>query len=139
MNRNHWEVLGETLALLIMTAVLCLLVWAPPAHSAPKEEKCIKWCILTPIEFDHPFAGTVKIEIVATRNDLKTFCSIAFIAGLTLACSRRHGDVLCHIVIVDERIIKEQGWTRELMLRHEIGHCNGWPGDHPGQRVFNAK
>lgn len=138
MNRQHWETLAETLVLVIMTAVLCLMVWAPPAYSQEKE-KCIRWCILPPIEYDHPFAGTVKIETVPARNDLKTFCSIAFIAGLTLGCSRRHGDVLCHIVLVDEKIIKEQGWTRELMLRHEIGHCNGWPGDHPGQRAFNAK
>lgn len=134
MNRNHWETLAEALALLAMITVLCVLVWTP-AYSA---EKCIKWCILPPIEYDHPFAGAVKIEIVATRNDLKTFCGGAFIAGLTLGCSRHHGDVLCHVVLVDEKIIKEQGWTKELMLRHEIGHCNGWGADHAGQRVFNA-
>jgi hypothetical protein len=37
---------------------------------------------LPPVEFDHPFAGTVKIETVAARNDLKAFCANAFIAGL---------------------------------------------------------
>ena len=39
-------------------------------------------------------------------------------------------------VLVDEAIIKAGGWTRELMLRHEIG--NGWPRDHPGQRPHDG-
>jgi hypothetical protein len=24
-------------------------------------------------------------------------------------------------------------------LRHEIGHCNGWSGDHPGARVIGVE
>jgi hypothetical protein len=31
-------------------------------------------------------------------------------------------------------IMKARGWTTALLLRHETGHCNGWPSDHPGQR-----
>jgi hypothetical protein len=27
------------------------------------------------------------------------------------------------------------GLSYEIVLRHEVGHCNGWPGDHPGMRV----
>ena len=23
------------------------------------------------------------------------------------------------------------GYTSEIVVRHEIGHCNGWPPDHP--------
>src|SRR5262245_11776782 len=26
--------------------------------------------------------------------------------------------------------MRARGWTTELLLRHEIGHCNGWPSDH---------
>jgi hypothetical protein len=25
-------------------------------------------------------------------------------------------------------------WDNEGILRHEIGHCNGWPQDHRGER-----
>src|SRR5262245_45086669 len=24
------------------------------------------------------------------------------------------------------------GLTRNLVVRHEVAHCNGWSGDHPG-------
>jgi len=29
--------------------------------------------------------------------------------------------------------------TTALLLRHETGHCNGWPSDHPGQHPYDAK
>jgi hypothetical protein len=38
---------------------------------------------------------------------------------------------VCRIIPVDEKIIKMNGWTNQLMLRHEIDRCNGWPSDHP--------
>jgi hypothetical protein len=30
------------------------------------------------------------------------------------------------IILLDEAIIRARGWTKELLLRHEIGHYNGW-------------
>ena len=40
----------------------------------------------------------------------------------------------CRIILIDDAVMKARGWTTELLLRHEIGHCNGWPGNHPGER-----
>lgn len=34
----------------------------------------------------------------------------------------------CHVVIID-RIYR--GSRPIDVLRHELGHCNGWPADHP--------
>src|SRR5215510_2543726 len=36
-------------------------------------------------------------------------------------------------------VMKARGWTTALLLRHETGHCNGWPSDHPGQRPYDEK
>jgi hypothetical protein len=36
----------------------------------------------------------------------------------------------CYIVLPPEDWGDHQ--DREDVLRHEIGHCNGWPGHHPG-------
>ena len=36
--------------------------------------------------------------------------------------------------MVDDDVMRKWGWTTGMLLRHEIGHCNGWPGDHPDQR-----
>ena len=40
----------------------------------------------------------------------------------------------CVVYLRDNAEIRRQGWTRQIVLRHEIGHCNGWPGDHRGMR-----
>jgi hypothetical protein len=41
----------------------------------------------------------------------------------------------CLVVIGDEDILLTLGvFDAKVVLRHEIGHCNGWPGDHPRAR-----
>jgi hypothetical protein len=97
-----------------------------------------KYLILPPVEFDHPYAGKLTVETVATREELSEICGKAF-TQWTLGCAFRHGNNGCRIVLADESIIKARGWTVALIMRHEIGHCNGWPGDHPGERPYDAK
>jgi hypothetical protein len=46
---------------------------------------------------------------------------------------RQFAHVLCRARL--EKTIEAGGWTKELLLRHETAHCNGWPGDHPGKRM----
>jgi hypothetical protein len=38
-------------------------------------------------------------------------------------------------IAVNELLNTGHGWTYEVIHRHEIGHCNGWPGSHAGARV----
>jgi hypothetical protein len=95
--------------------------------------------ILPPVEFDYPYTGKhLTIETVATREELKPICGNAF-TKWTLACAFSYGNTFCRIVIVEESIIKAYGWTKELVMRHEMGHCNGWPKDHPGERPYDGK
>jgi hypothetical protein len=35
-------------------------------------------------------------------------------------------------VVAPEADMKVVGLTMDITLRHEIAHCNGWPGDHRG-------
>jgi hypothetical protein len=44
---------------------------------------------------------------------------------------------ICWIVLSSDDVIKAAGWTPEVVLRHERGHCNGWPKDHAGARALN--
>jgi hypothetical protein len=115
-----------------------LIVIAILTSAALAEAPCQKFCILPPVEYDHPYTGKLTIETVLQREDLREFCGAAFLPW-TLACARR--DVTnnsCHIVIASDNLIREQRWSTELIMRHEIGHCNGWDGHH-GQRPWNAK
>ena len=98
------------------------------------------WPILPPIEFDGPYKGELIVTVVS-HEELVRRCPGLW-AGV-LACAKTYGErirpIRCEIFIEDEKAITARGYTRELMLRHEIGHCNGWPGDHPGQRPYDGK
>ena len=41
------------------------------------------------------------------------------------------------ISMVNDEVLRKWGWNSGLILRHEIGHCNGWAGDHPGIRAIS--
>jgi hypothetical protein len=51
-----------------------------------------------------------------------------------LGCGGPRSSGECHILRADDETIRKHGWTPEIVLRHEIGHCNGWRGHHPGAR-----
>jgi hypothetical protein len=36
------------------------------------------------------------------------------------------------IIILDDASLARFGWNSDIIIRHELGHCNGWPADHPG-------
>jgi hypothetical protein len=74
-----------------------------------------------PLQYDHPFHGQV-IEQRLSQLQLFFLCH-----GPTSACSWVRKGV-CHVVISTG---EKDGRTIALMRRHEIGHCNGWPGSHP--------
>jgi hypothetical protein len=50
-----------------------------------------------------------------------------------LACSYKAGTT-CKIIIAADAIIRMNGFDPDLVYRHEIGHCHGWPADHKGAR-----
>lgn len=50
-----------------------------------------------------------------------------------LACSFRYA-TQCNIYIASPQVIAGAGFTTEVVKRHEIGHCNGWPATHEGAR-----
>jgi hypothetical protein len=40
------------------------------------------------------------------------------------------------VVILNDELLKEVSpWSYDVILAHEIGHCNGWPGSHVGARI----
>ena len=40
----------------------------------------------------------------------------------------------CVIFLADDKIIRAAGHDPDIVLRHETGHCNGWPANHEGGR-----
>jgi hypothetical protein len=104
----------------------------PPYHPMNKAYR-----VLPPAEYDIPYKGKLTIRTALSKEDLKLACPNA--QPWTLGCAYRFNAENCLIILLADRLIREKGWSTEIMLRHELGHCNGWPGNHPGERPYDAK
>jgi hypothetical protein len=89
--------------------------------------------ILPPVEYDKPYDGDLTIKMVATLEELRERCGTRI--PKMLACAF-HNSKSCVIYLVEDSVMRQRGWTTGILLRHETGHCNGWPGDHPGERAL---
>ncbi|HYT40777.1 MAG TPA: hypothetical protein VEP90_00395 [Methylomirabilota bacterium] len=79
---------------------------------------------LPPVKFDHPYHG--KLTIIE-HDDPYTVCQAL---GCQIGPLHR-GRCTIHVPrrgTVSERLYR-------AVIEHETGHCNGWPGNHPGVRV----
>ncbi len=96
--------------------------------------------VVPPVEFDRPYSGWLKVERVKTEEDVVRVCPKTWFP-IKLGCSYQYGARgkegydHCKIIVVADEVIKKAGYTPELVYRHEIGHCNGWPADHNGARI----
>jgi hypothetical protein len=96
--------------------------------------------ILPPVEYDHPYTeGKLWVIVVDSQADVRDKCESTRLLDVAIACSHQKSDPSikgCRIVIANKEIIEAAGYTYEAVMRHEIGHCNGWPGDHPNARLW---
>ena len=94
-----------------------------------------------PPEFDKPYEGVMAIYRMPLA-DVQKFCP----PGI-YACTSREQRVLprgigertvCHIFISPDDVLAQRRERQDFneVLRHETGHCNGWPGDHPNRRAY---
>jgi hypothetical protein len=71
--------------------------------------------------------------MVPTIEELMILCDVD--NPKMLACSIRAYDAKsCVVILVEDEVMRKRGWTTGLLLRHEIGHCNGWTQAHEDQR-----
>lgn len=85
-----------------------------------------------PARFDHPYALKMVVKRVSPSQVVQT-CRKLYnqysVGEGTIGCSTFDENAACIIVIPNKRV----GFASpEAVLRHEIGHCNGWPAHHPG-------
>ena len=92
-------------------------------------------------EFDKPYEGVTAIYRMPLA-DVQKLCP----AG-TYACSWHLQKVfpegigertVCFITISPDDVLAQRRERQDFneVLRHEIGHCNGWPSDHPNRRAY---
>jgi hypothetical protein len=89
---------------------------------------------LPPAEFDHPYKGPVAIQHARSQDEVRESCrGMKFNLGIALGCSMVVAGT-CLIVKVPDAEIRAHGHDPEVFMRHETGHCNGWPASHVGAR-----
>ena len=88
--------------------------------------------ILPPVEFSN-YKGKYTIERVETPEQVQTRCALTKPA---LACAVRSNTAPCRIVMVGDDYIRATGYTPDIVLTHEKGHCAGWPASHPNSQVL---
>jgi hypothetical protein len=88
---------------------------------------------LPPLEYDHPYPGKLRLVEVGDQEELMSHCPRAkkpAPSSVMLGCTNI-GSEYCTIYHAPKQDIERYGGTLNMTLRHEIAHCNGWPGDHP--------
>jgi hypothetical protein len=126
MSTKRQRALGFALALGSLT-------WAVSANAETAPQK---WLIAPPVEYDHPYAGKLTVRLAKDQAEVRAWCPGAkWKTNVMLACAFP-GPEFCTIVMASAEVLWEQGFTPEIILRHETAHCNGWPADHKGARVW---
>lgn len=105
------------------------LALAFPAYAQDSRDRA-EWN--PPHRYDFPYKGKL-LELRLPRDQVLAACGQLFDqmkvdSEVTRGCAVRPVDGTCLIVMIDEPY---KSTTPEAVRRHEIGHCNGWPGDHP--------
>jgi hypothetical protein len=95
--------------------------------------------IVPPSEYDHPYhGGTLVTTKVRDQDEVRRLCPGAqFTMGVALACSYPIVGG-CMVVVAPEADIKAFSMELNLVMRHEVAHCNGWPADHRDARSIEV-
>lgn len=87
-----------------------------------------------PSRFDHAYSGTLHLTMLpqervqAACRKLFLFYKLKDATSTTQhGCAKAFPD-RCYVIIADHTYM---GAKPVSVLRHELGHCNGWSGSHP--------
>jgi len=96
---------------------------APEVKAPEVKAPAPRW-LLPPPQYDHPFDGELIIVTAPDLDTLRMACRWD-----VRGCAQLYGRS-CTVIMPPETWGDRQ--DREEVLRHEIGHCNGWPAQYPG-------
>lgn len=93
--------------------------------------------VLPPPEYDKPYTGTLVIVEFDSQDKIRRACPNTKFPEYALGCTIKYPD-RCVVFIVNEEEMAKTRFTTKVVLRHERGHCEGWPKDHPNARAPTA-
>ncbi|WP_323775963.1 hypothetical protein [Leisingera sp.] len=113
---------------------LLLAVMVLPGVTLKEQEPPPRLVWNPPARYDHEYAGALTIVRVPQKQ-VVTLCRQLFkgnrsdlvVTNTQKGCAWRY-EGECTVITID-RVY--QNIQPKDVIRHETGHCNGWPSDHP--------
>jgi hypothetical protein len=135
----------------IFHAVLCVAeVYCSREYMKPRTPIATFNMLAPPPQYDVPYKGALSIW-VSSQATIDTMCKTRDGKYTShTACAIHYNDNWCGVWILKDIVEGKRFDTIDvngdvahgvkgnlaLTLRHELAHCNGWPGDHPdGKRI----
>jgi hypothetical protein len=97
----------------------------PPAPIAPTG----KMIRLPPPQYDVAYVGKLEILRYIYIEELRAICDARDHESRVVACAERK-DHSCTIHLGPYEKLIATGHTFASIMRHELGHCNGWSAQH---------
>jgi hypothetical protein len=91
--------------------------------------------LVPPPEYDRAYKGHLIISRIDNTTEVGRLCGQP---NPMVSCSQRR-DNECEIIMATDDVIRVWGYPVDIVLRHEIAHCNGWPQDHPGALPYSPQ
>jgi len=95
------------------------------------------WWTIPPKLYDHPYAGNLEMVRIAVEDIPEVCPNVRTTIGCTFPYLRENRCVVA--LIAPELAEQRMHLPYEIILRHELAHCSGWPADHHGGRALNAQ
>ena len=104
--------------------------WTPRPDAKPYQlPMAYQQQMLPPKEFDHEYDGELTIKYMIPQ-DIHRLCNPALNTKgqNALACTSafQGAPKRCTIYMMTAQELEHRGWSYDIVLRHELGHCNGW-------------
>jgi hypothetical protein len=129
------ELLAGIAVLLLATGAACAASHPRVVVGKPRITVMHYFNYLPPPEYDKPFTGKLTIRRLETEEEVFRTCKTS-----RVACAWRVADgSACHLLIVNDKVIRSNHGSWAFTLRHELGHCNGWTQEHERKRKVEIK
>ena len=124
---------------LLLISIAALFLATGAAHAQTVSE-AVKNFMLPPVEYDKPFGGKLEEVVVKSREEMDASCKRIGLSlpNVPLGCGKLLAADHCVIYLARDEVNRSVGLSTDLVRRHEVGHCNGWPKEHPGGRHFTS-
>ena len=113
-----------------MTKVHIISLAILAASIAAPEAKEINWLAsVPPVEYDRTYIHKLLIQRFSVKEKIP--CKDG-----KLACAWRAKDGRwCYIALATDKLLATEHHTYASVMRHELGHCNGWSGHEHERRI----